>query len=235
MAPAETMMLLDKSCWLFENSWGKHINRNHSFQKYNITELYLWTTTWASGHLQSTANHNFRDLHKSLTHRCEADASREVLNSRASGLPVKKKTKFFSTSLCKTNLDSEYLNMASNFSLAYNQHYFPLIPLQAPWLSKICLNTRRMQQIQEFSFILWSKICKLLKYFFLFCQLQIKENYVRRSGTVFWDLLPLCCILQLFCLVLCFLLTVSEIQISLKSMMNFAFIFLSRPHKKLEM
>lgn len=115
VAPTETMMMLDKSCWLFENSRGKHTKRTHSFQNCNIMELYLWTTTWASSDLQSTANHNFRDLHKSLTHRCEADASREALNSHASGLPVKKKTKFFSTSLCKTNCDSEYLNHGLKF------------------------------------------------------------------------------------------------------------------------
>lgn len=76
--------------------------------------------------LQSTAYQSSKDLQKSLIHSCEADASREILNSNASALPVKKKTKFFS----KTHCDAECLNMISNFFLAYNKIYFPCILLQ---------------------------------------------------------------------------------------------------------
>lgn len=114
VAPAETMIRLGKSCWLFKNSWGRHTKRNHSFQDCDIIELYLWAAARASSDLQHTANRKFRDLQKSLICKFEADASRKVLNSNASGLPVKQKTKLFPTSLCRTHWDAECLNTASN-------------------------------------------------------------------------------------------------------------------------
>lgn len=123
MAPSETMMLLGKSCWLLKNGWGKRTKRNHSFQYCNIMEMYMWTTTWASSSLRSTANHNFRDLQKSLIYSCEADASREVLNSNASGLRKKEDNILLSPSLF-----IKYTEMLSKHGLkffpSWNQLYF---------------------------------------------------------------------------------------------------------------